>query len=353
MNRAQLSLCLGAFDRATHSPIGRAYESASNLRFSGPDAPPGLSHIRQKLLDGEYASLSEYFTELEETVHSLVRFWGPESELSLALFTIHQMIVGNSRGFSDTTSNYKTALATLTQSIKDFSKRAPNTRDKFREFGRAIPHRERSDDRTGPQKPNTSHIDVHQLKLMIQRLNCDEDERELVSLVHRYEPHFAHATGVFEVDLKKLHPETLIRVWNFIIKRVPIPGKESPMKRIASAPSIASGPGRLRVLDSQKALFRATGLPETSPFLANLSPARSPTPSPTPVAPKTAFLRDRLPILGQLSPVLPAKTGASPASPRVTIQTEPVAVKKEPEPAQKAEPAAPQAPAEQTTTSQK
>ena len=336
MDRAHLALCLGAFDRATHSPIGKAYENTFAQHFSSEGSPPGLSRIREKLLDGDYPAISDYFKDLEDTVNALIRFLSPENELSVALSTVHEMILENSRTFSGRLqSNYITSLSTLTQSVKDFARRAPNTRDKFREFGRQIPRRERSDDKGPPPKPNISHIDVHQLKLMIQRLTKDEDERELVSLIVRYEPHFVHTVGTFEIDLKKLHPETLVRVWNYMIKKVPIPGKESPMKRIASAPAIAAAAaaavaGRMRVLDPQKVVFRAPAtntLPETSPFLASLSPSRSPTPSPTPTAPKALFVRDR-PGVAQLSPVL-AKPAAQ--QPRVTIQTEQVPVKKEPE----------------------
>ena len=322
MDRAHLALLLDAFDNAMRSPIGQAFQSVCDLIFLKGSGPVSLNSVRDRLLNCEYSTFEDYRKDLEETVNESVRCLSPDNEVSIALYTLYQMIIENSKDFSDRdTGKYRECLASLTKPVKEFAHGAPNSRDKFREFSRQIPRRDRSEDKGGVSTPNVSHIDVHQLKIMIDRLRTDEDEHELVGLIARYEPEYRKAVSTIEVDLKKLHPETLLMVWNFMVKKVPIPRTEaaSPVKRAASTP-YALQQQRQRT-DTQKVVFRSPltpKLPNTSPFLANLPPS-SLSPSPT-KSPKTAFLKEN-PV--PLSPQSLTKTAAALAS-RVSVKEEPV-----------------------------
>jgi hypothetical protein len=262
-----------------NSPIGQAFHSQFLYGFPSIDPSLDILSIRQALLDRRYSSLPEYFTALDTTVNSCARFLGHETDLALALLSVFRLIHTYSTALSPgDDATWRSGLSSFVADLNSFIDDVPDGRDNFREWTRPHPPVEVPREiRRVADPPNTSHIDVYQLKGMLHRLTSDEDHQEVVSIIQRYEPEFAAASGTVELDIKKCRPDTLVRLYDFALKRAPPPLKQdTPLKRTVSTPMISSAPRPQK----PRVLFNSpvtNALPDTSPFLANLG---SPLPSP-------------------------------------------------------------------------
>jgi hypothetical protein len=273
------SQCLDAFDRALNSPIGQSFQSQVSCGFPSLDASLDILSVRQALLDRRYSSLSEYFAALDTTANNCARFLGHEADLALALLSVLRLIHAYSAALSPgDDGTWRSGLLSLVSDLNSFIDDVPDCRDDFREWTRPPPPADVPREmRLAAAPPNTSHIDVYQLKAMLHRLTSDEDHQEVVSIIQRYEPEFAAASGTVKLDIKKCRPDTLVGLYDFAVKRArPPPKQDAPLKRTASTPVISSGPRPQK----PRVLFNSpvtNPLPDTSPFLANLA---SPLPSP-------------------------------------------------------------------------
>jgi hypothetical protein len=278
------SQCLDAFDRALNSPIGQAFQSQFSYNFPSVDPSLDILAVRQTLLDRRYSSVSDYFTALDAAVNNCARFLGPETDLSLALLSVFRQIHRYSTALSPgDDAAWRSGLSSFAADVSSFISDVPDCRDDFREWTRPPPPAQVPREmQFVATPPNTSHIDMYQLKAMLHRLTSDEDHQEVVSIIQRYEPEFAAASGTVELDIKKCRPDTLVRLYDFAVKRAPPPPpkQDTPLKRTASMPMVSSGPR----LQKPHVMFNApvtNPLPDTSPFLAILgSPLPSPSGSP-------------------------------------------------------------------------
>jgi hypothetical protein len=283
MDAAACALCLDAFDRALGSPTGCAFAAQFASDFPGCD--PGLSifRVRAMLAERRYATVAAYLADLDGTARACVRFLGPDHDLAVALWTIRQLIDDASAPVLRADDRaWRCALADLAGALRAFAPSIPDAREPYREWTKREPSEPPPPPPCRPAGPSAAHIDVYQLKAMIQRLPKDEDHHDLVRIVRRFEPEFASISGVVELDIKKCRPETLVRIHEFAVGRAPPapPRPDGAVRRTGSSPALAPP----KPLPST-VLFAAPvtrPLPESSPFLARLS-------SPPPAADQVHF----------------------------------------------------------------
>lgn len=264
MDRGTAALCLDIYDRALEGPLGSSVRNIFESEYKIPEDCPSLSKVRSRLLDLSYESVAEYIDDLNKTVDYIMRALSPESDITLALETIRQMIVSESKGLlCGDDQQWKSGLTNFISELTEYAEKVPNNRDQFREFTKTLLKRDRADDKGTTKQP--PHVEIHNLKSLIQRLAKDEDEYELVAIIRRYEPEYANIDSVTDIDLKKLNPITLAKLHAFASSHAPPPPPKNDIKRTASSP----------IARNQKTTVAFKGpmtnaIPDTSPFLAKL-----------------------------------------------------------------------------------
>jgi hypothetical protein len=211
MNTALCSQCLDAFERALHSPIGQALECQFTAQFPNCDPAINLFRIRARLFDRYYQSFDHYFTDLSETVSACVRFVGEDHDIAIAIETVYQLICDESASIvNGDGSGWRSALSDFAAAINQAISPIPESREGYNDWVQKTVRPEIAHELRKPHPTNPAHIDVFQLKAMIQRLAKDEDHHELVTIVQRFEPEFAGISEVVELDIRKCRPETLV-----------------------------------------------------------------------------------------------------------------------------------------------
>lgn len=282
MDIASLSLCLDVFDDVMHSPLGRAVECF----LTNHKIPISLGTLRQKLSQGEYPTVTAYFSDIDSTVQQSVRFFSPDSDVAIALFTLQQIIRERTeRRLSPGSRDFKASLTEFTRKISEFTRRAPDTKARFKDFTRVRVPEEAEEEYPVESGPDVSDIDLHRLKAVLQRLPRDEDEREVFSILSRYEPDLVTRKDHVDVDLRKLYPETLVMVRDAVEGKVELPDH-------VSTPATPQ----------QRVNFNSPVIGDAWLSISPGSPARSfslsaiPTPVPTP---KDAFSRNDPPLVSR------------------------------------------------------
>jgi hypothetical protein len=177
-------------------------------------------------------------------------------------------------------------LVEFAESLNEAITPIPESRDAYTDWIKQEFHPEIHHEPRKIPQPTITHIDVFQLKEMIQRLAKDEDHHEVVTIVQRFEPEFAGLSGTIELDIKKCRPETLVKLYDFAVRKAPPPPPktETPIRRATSTPMLVSGhpPQAGQGLRTpNKVSFGSpftNPLPEPSPVLPRLSSPPPPSP---------------------------------------------------------------------------
>lgn len=220
MDSVLCALCLDVFDRVMMSPLGRSIDNYFE-QLPGLENLLTMEQIKQKLLQQKYTSIDEYIAEVEDTVAKLARHFDSECEVVLALQNLRFMILEQSKGLRPgNNQNWKDSLSALVDNLGRFCQTAPNSEREFSAFVmKDYKVKDKSQPENPPTAPEISHIDLKKLKSMIYRLPTDEDEHELFELIQHMEPGFAKPHRLVEVDLRKLYPETIHRIYQFVLDK--------------------------------------------------------------------------------------------------------------------------------------
>lgn len=262
MDSSLCALCFNVFDRVMESPLGLAVDSYFTCSApEGVEYLPSLNRIRQKLLARAYTSLDEYFTEISDTIIYLSQYFPKDSDVALALQNLQLMITEQSKGIkAGNNQNWRDSISELVERVRKFSENAPNSSDAFDVFCATTENREESEEEQPVPSPDISHIDLKKMKSMIRRLETDEDEQELFQLVQRMEPGFAKPHRMVEIDLRKMYPETILRIHSFL---------HNKQLRCTDSESLTNSPFFIQPIDASpvKPCWIPTPVPTPKTFL--------------------------------------------------------------------------------------
>jgi hypothetical protein len=231
-----------AFQKALTTPIGESFTSA--FSFLNPTPPDELNILvcLDLLFSNCYPSPREWLDDLFGRATKAVRHFGEDSDLSIAILTIHQLTTDNIQPlFPSDGSTWRTALSNLSQSLTSAVSELPDDMESWK----VSSDNRLSVSRAGPPKRppiEYAKIDPAELKSMILRLPSDEDVRHVGNLIARYQPEYSHSEGIVDFDLKICHPYTLHLVHEFVKAKCPPISIPRPLFGVSQIPRVKSTP---------------------------------------------------------------------------------------------------------------
>lgn len=244
MNKTLTSFCIDAFDKSISSPIGRAiafyYES---LPFV-PNKDINIFLLKQRLIDlNFYDSPESFITDLKHVVGLATRFFGTESDISIALLSFQYSIQKNLQpvielkqnssinssssleveGYNqknfEKDSKWMKSKNKLLENLNDFLDKMPNDIESFKKFTEPLPDLPFVDNEEHSTYPEPDiKIDIQDLKSRIERIDQDKSLYELMDIIEHYQPELVSTVGIIRLDLKQLHRHTLFLIDEFVKK---------------------------------------------------------------------------------------------------------------------------------------
>ena len=215
--------CLDIFERALSSPIGVAYRKVIESTSTSLDDHINLNTVGKKLAKNEYKTPKEFLDDLEKTVNDSVHYFGANSDLSLALYSIKDRIEEKIKPFlPGNTQKWEQMTKDLRDTITPIILNFPNNIDAFREYMKGSTGDDIKTHRINTPIPSQEvpHVDILELKARILKLSSDEDIAGLISIISHYEPEFtqafSNASGTVVFDLKKCSPNTLKMLQDYV-----------------------------------------------------------------------------------------------------------------------------------------
>jgi hypothetical protein len=240
MNDSLCFLCVQAFQEALNTPIGQSFTSA--FSSFNPALPDDLNILvcLDRLFSNPYSSPRDFLDDLSEQTAKVVRHFGQESDLAIAILTVHQLTEDNLRPvFPSDGSTWRAALLELSQSLSSAISQIPDEMKSWR----VPPARRLNVSRADPPKSapiKYPKVDLAELKSMILRLPSDEDVRHVGQIISRHQPEYSHSEGVVNFDLKICEPYTLHLVHEFVKTRCPPISPHQPLFGVAQLPRVKS-----------------------------------------------------------------------------------------------------------------
>lgn len=213
MDTPLCSLCVVYFQRALNSPVGEAVSSFIRLFDPPLNDEYNILSIFEKLRKNLYSKPEEWLSDLDKNVEQSLRFFGVDSEISIAIQSIqHNLHESTKHLLKGNNENWLNSRQKFLSSLDTFLSSLPNNEVSFRDFV------EQSSPAVIPnQKPfipspltlQNEKIDFNELKALYQNLPTDEDYQYLSDVISRYEPEYAKASGIVPCDLRNLNQLTL------------------------------------------------------------------------------------------------------------------------------------------------
>ncbi|KAK8893249.1 hypothetical protein M9Y10_021666 [Tritrichomonas musculus] len=225
MDTPLCSLCCIYFQRALNSPVGEAVSSYIRL-FNPPLIDQyNLLSIYDKLKKNSYSSPEEWLNDLDKNIEQSLRFFGIDSEMSIALLSIQQNIRESTRHLlCGNNENWYKSRQKMISSLESYLSNMPNNEVSFRQF--VDQPLEQAPMVAKPFIPSAltiqnEKIDLNELKVRIQSLPTDEDHQNVMKIVSHYEPEYANASGITQCDLRHCQPYTLHLLKEYVKKHAP------------------------------------------------------------------------------------------------------------------------------------
>ena len=212
------SSCFNAFQKAMKSPIGQAYFSSfTKLDPTPPDSVNLLKSV-ERLKKGEFASPKEWISDVSSRVKAAVRYFGSDSEFSIVLSTLYQMIEDDTKFLNQKVGKYSTILKSFHLKLKEFAEKSPDDVESFKSFVETKDSVDVPSETTAPSA-QSDNIDRLELRGMIQRLPTDEDVRHVGELIGKYEPLGTPTKGTVEYNIKEWSAFTVKTVYDYVKDR--------------------------------------------------------------------------------------------------------------------------------------
>lgn len=224
MNQTLTQFVLDAFDRAMRSPIGCVI--ANQYQSITPPLPADIDIflLRQKLIErSQYQNPESFLENLNVVISNSCRFFGPESDISVALLSIQHSIILSLHpiiGISQHNSvKWEQSKQTLFTNLIDFSRQLPNDLYSYKAFTEEIQRTPYIDTENHVKYPQPNiNLNLFELKSKIERIQDDLKTYELSGIIEHYQPELAGSVGNLRFDLKLCNPHTLYLINEFVNK---------------------------------------------------------------------------------------------------------------------------------------
>ncbi|OHT06495.1 hypothetical protein TRFO_25445 [Tritrichomonas foetus] len=221
MDLTQTTFCLNAFDEALSSPIGKVISSYYQMLPTVPSDQMNILSIQNKLINHFYSTPRSFLSDFENTVFNACRFFGLESDISIAILSfqhsIHQKL-NPILNISEET--WKNSVNSLFDQLKKSINIVPNDVESYKILSKPIERKPIVDTEDHPTFPNPQlKIDLLELKSNIERFMDDSDNYEMMDIIEHYQPELSNIVGNVKFDLKLLHPHTLFLISEFVKTR--------------------------------------------------------------------------------------------------------------------------------------
>lgn len=254
MNQTLASFCLDAIDKAFSSPIGNAIKfNYESLPFI-PSDDINIFLLSDRLIDRNYYDSPESFIiDLQNIIGQACRFFGEQSDLSIALLSFQYSVKKNlqpvlelrsnnsEHGFSEKDLKFKKSRNTLLDKLTNYLDKIPNDISSYKIFTETIQKPPYVDNEDYEKYPNPDiNIDFLELKSKIERIDQDRDVSELMDIIEHYQPELSNIVGNVKFDLKLCHPHTLYLINEHVkkCKLRPLPSFNSGYDRIQRSQSV-------------------------------------------------------------------------------------------------------------------
>lgn len=228
MDTPLCSLCVVYFQRALNSPVGEAVSSYIKL-FDPPLVDEyNIFSILDKLRKNLYSTPEEWLGDLDKNVEQSLRFFGIDSEISIAIRSIQYNIRESTKHLlKGNNENWMKSRQKFLSSLESYLISIPNNEVSFRNFIEQpstpiIPNQ--TPFIPSPLTIQNEKIDFIELKALIQNLPTDEDDKYLRDIISHYEPEYANASGTVPCDIRRFNPLTLHLIKGYAKKHaLPLP----------------------------------------------------------------------------------------------------------------------------------
>jgi hypothetical protein len=175
--------------------------------------------IGDKLETGAYANPLEWIQDVKTVYNEIVHKLGPNTDISLAILTVAQMIEESAETFICPREKPKIeALDAIISDLREIGEISPSNvaeYERMSELGiRIIPPQIVMPE--AEPKPKVQSTDLQDIYRDVMALPSDKDLEKIVDIVSRYELVYSHTRGVIEIDLTKCQPYTLDLIKGYI-----------------------------------------------------------------------------------------------------------------------------------------
>ena len=210
-----LSKCSNLYEKIMSSPLGQGITNHYYM-FNGV---PFFQQIRNKLEDNSYSSPSEWIEDVRTSFNMEARNLGTESEVSLLILTLLQMINEEAEPLlPKEPKNTNNELQEIIKSLKDLAQDLPNN---ITEFKAMLNMKEGAIPAIKKQKEpeEVEKFDPNDISQEISQLKSDDDLQNIADILTKYETNYTHQKGVIEIDLSLCSPTTLKLIHNYIVSK--------------------------------------------------------------------------------------------------------------------------------------
>lgn len=208
--------CMNIYEKAMSSPVGIGIvEYYSKIKQN----ETFYEKIKANLESNKYPTPTDWLNDTRDLFYTEVRDAGFESEISLFILTLLQIIEDKAKYLinNESSLNFDDIIKELT----DFSETLPNNEREFKKMlAEGLPKEEKRQ-KHNPQinKKDDLNISPNDIYAQIMELKTDEDLQNVISILSKYEVNYTNHNDIFEIDLKNCSQNTLKMIHNFINKR--------------------------------------------------------------------------------------------------------------------------------------
>jgi hypothetical protein len=239
MDRQLCCHCLNAFQNALKTPMGEAFSHVFRSLRPQPDDSMDLFRVYSDLSENLYSCPAEWIADVTAATTAAVRHFGPDSDLSLAILTVSQLISDFAQPLLPTSEDsWSAALVKFSDSLASVAAGLSQEPDASRPDSSPRRHRPPAPSPT-PEQSVFDAVNLIELKSMVLRLPSDEDIQYVGRLIARHQPQYSTLRGAVEFDLKNCQPYTLQLVYDYVRSKGISPTQRAQppdLPRLGSAP---------------------------------------------------------------------------------------------------------------------
>ncbi|OHS98105.1 hypothetical protein TRFO_35523 [Tritrichomonas foetus] len=181
--------------------------------------------IRDMLDENLYLSPKDFIDDVKDKFNEKVRAFGSESEISLSILTLLQLITDEYEKCFPSHDKLPAfeEFIQFKEAFFQFRDSVPNNRKEFKEFfNKPIKSTKILPRATGFEGMNVldEQFDLRDLYDDIMRLKTDKDREKVVDIIVAYEVDYTHTNDHIEIDLSSCQPYTLKLIKQFVSRKL-------------------------------------------------------------------------------------------------------------------------------------